>query len=138
MNTDSNGKPIQGHKVLLVDDEKMVLEVGKAILQRLGHEVITAESGEEALDQFGQNRDSIGCVVLDLTMPGMDGKETFERLRGLSPELPVIIASGLAVDHVNGQFDDMPPTSVIQKPYQIANLSAKIQGILNSSSYSSS
>ena len=130
MNTESNGNSMQGSKVLLVDDEKMVLEVGKAILQRLGHEVITAESGAEALDQWGQHQNSIGCVVLDLTMPGMNGKETFERLRGMSPELPIIIASGLAVDQVNSQFDDMPPTSVIQKPYQIADLSDKIQGIL--------
>ena len=69
MNADIHGKPRPNRKVLLVDDEKMVLEVGKAILQRLGHEVITATSGQEALDQFGQHRDSIGCVVLDLTMP---------------------------------------------------------------------
>ena len=130
MNTESNGNSMRGSKVLLVDDEKMVLEVGKAILQRLGHEVITAESGAEALDQWGQHQNSIGCVVLDLTMPGMNGKETFERLRGMSPELPIIIASGLEVDQVNSQFDDMPPTSVIQKPYQIADLSDKIQGIL--------
>ncbi|MBC2710527.1 MAG: response regulator [Desulfosarcina sp.] len=118
----------------MVDDENMVLEVGKAILQRLGHEVITAVSGEEALDQFGQHRETIGCVVLDLTMPGMDGKEAFKRLRELSPGLPVIIASGLAAEQVAGQFDDMPPTSVIQKPYQVADLSAKIEGILNSGS----
>jgi CheY-like chemotaxis protein len=108
----------------------MVLEVGKAILQRLGHTVITAASGEAALDQFGQHRKSIGCVVLDLTMPGMDGISAFKQLRALSPELPIIIASGLAVDQVASQFEAMPPTSIIQKPYQVADLSAKIQSIL--------
>ena len=130
MNTDAYGNSGHDHKVLLVDDEKMVLEVGKAILQRLGNAVITASSGEEALDRFSQHRESIGCVVLDLTMPGMDGQATFKRLRELSPELPIIIASGLAVDQVTGQFGDMQPSSVIQKPYQVADLSAKIQGIL--------
>ena len=130
MNTDAPGNPIPNRAVLLVDDEKMVLEVGKAILQRLGHAVITAESGEAALDQFVQQRDVIGCVVLDLTMPGMDGKETFRQLRKLDPELPVIIASGLSVDQVSGQFDDMAMTAVIQKPYQVADLSATIQGLL--------
>lgn len=133
MNTDANNRPAKGRTVLLVDDEDMVLEVGKAILQRLGHEVITAVSGEFALDQFGQHGDAIGCVVLDLTMPGMDGKATFQQLRAMDPELPIIIASGLAVDQVTCQFDGMPPTSVIQKPYQIADLSAKIQGILGGS-----
>ena len=134
MNIDAHGNSMHGRKVLLVDDEKMVLEVGKAILQRMGNEVITAASGEEALDQFDQHRESIGCVVLDLTMPGLDGKATFKRLRKLSPELPIIIASGLAVDQITGQFGDMPPSSVIQKPYQVADLSAKIECILNSSS----
>jgi CheY-like chemotaxis protein len=130
MNADAPDNSMNINTVLLVDDEKMVLEVGKAILQRLGNAVITAASGEEALDRFGQHRESIGCVVLDLTMPGMDGQATFKRLRELSPELPIIIASGLAVDQVTGQFGDMQPSSVIQKPYQIADLSAKIQGIL--------
>ena len=130
MNTHVHGNPIPNPTVLLIDDEKMVLEVGKAILKRLGHEVITAVSGEEALKQFTRHRESIGCVVLDLTMPGMDGKTTFKRLRELSPELPIIIASGLAIDQITGQFGDMPPSSVIQKPYQVADLSAKIKGIL--------
>jgi CheY-like chemotaxis protein len=131
MNTQVHGNPIPTPTVLLVDDEKMVLEVGKAILKRLGHEVITAESGEAALELFTRHRESIGCVVLDLTMPGMDGKTTFKQLRGLNPELPVIIASGLSADQVSDQFNGMPPTSVIQKPYQVADLSAKIQSILN-------
>jgi CheY-like chemotaxis protein len=129
MNTEPHGDSMHGHKVLLVDDEKMVLEVGKAILQRLGHNVITAGSGEEALNQYVRHRESIGCVVLDLTMPGMDGQAAFKQLRALNPELPIIIASGLAVDHVTGQFGDMQPSSVIQKPYQVADLSTKIQFI---------
>ena len=134
MNTDGPGNSRHRQKVLLVDDEKMVLEVGKAILQRLGNDVITAASGEEALDQFGRHRDVIGCVVLDLTMPGMDGKATFKQLRKLSPDLPIIIASGLAVDQVTGHFGSMQPSSVIQKPYQIAALSTTIQRILNGGS----
>ncbi len=130
MDMDPPDNSMNGQTVLLVDDEKMVLEVGKAILQRLGNAVITAASGEEALGQFNRHRESIGCVVLDLTMPGMDGLATFKQLRKLSPELPVIIASGLAVDQVTVQFGDMQPSSVIQKPYQVADLSAKIQKIL--------
>ena len=130
MNTDAHSQPAPSHTVLLVDDEKMVLEVGKAILQRLGHEVVTAESGEEALDQFTAHRDAIGCVVLDLTMPGMDGKETFERLREVAPQLPIIIASGLSADQVASQFSSAPETAVIQKPYQVADLSATIESIL--------
>jgi CheY-like chemotaxis protein len=133
MTLDAHGSPTHGRTVLLVDDENMVLEVGRTILQRLGHAVVTAASGEEALAQFDQHRKTIGCVVLDLSMPGMDGKQAFKQLRAQSPHLPIIIASGLAADQVMGQFDDTPPTSVIQKPYQVADLSAKIQAILGGS-----
>jgi len=129
MNTDASSQSFQSlsRSVLLVDDEQMVLEVGKAILQRLGHEVVTAESGEEALEKFDQ--DAIGCVVLDLTMPGMDGKETFGRLRDLAPDLPIIISSGLSIEQMAGQFEAGPTTAFIQKPYQVAELSSTIQSI---------
>lgn len=132
MDTDaiSQSSQSENRTVLLVDDEQMVLEVGKAILQRLGHEVVTAESGEEALKKFDHNQDAIGCVVLDLTMPGMDGKETFGKLRDLAPGLPIIISSGLSVEQVSAQFGDKPSTAFIQKPYQIADLSSTIQTIL--------
>ena len=130
MTSETPGNGAQDPMILIVDDEQMVLEVGKAILQRLGHKVITAKSGEEALAHFTSHRESVGCVVLDLTMPGMDGKETYKRLRALDPDLPIIIASGLTVDQVMGEFDPLPPTAVIQKPYQIADLSQTIQGIL--------
>ena len=88
-------------------------------------------SGEEALEKYTQHRDVIGCVVLDLTMPGMDGKIIFGKLREVNPDLPIIIASGLTVDQILSQFGDIQPTSVIQKPYQIASLSTKIQEIFN-------
>lgn len=130
MNTDAHNGAARRHAVLLVDDEQLVLDVGRAILERLGHRVITALSGEAALERFAEHGDAIGCVVLDLTMPGMDGKQTFRELRERAPELPIIIASGLAVEQVLGQFEDVPPTSVIQKPYQIADLSMKIDSIL--------
>lgn len=130
MTSDANGNSSRGHKVLLVDDEKMVLEVGKAILQRLGHDVYTATSGEEALEQLNAHQGAIGCVVLDLTMPGMDGRQTFKQMRELIPDLPVIVASGLAAEQIKGHFTEMQPTAVIQKPYQVADLSATIQSIL--------
>lgn len=130
MPTDAHGNSIQHRTVLLVDDEKMVLDVGKAILQRLGHVVITAESGQEALDQFARHREEIGCVVLDLSMPGMDGNETFNRLRAMDPEVPVIIASGMSAAQISGQFTTQAKTAVIQKPYRVADLSTQIQSLI--------
>ena len=131
MPTDSHGNSTQHRMVLLVDDEKMVLDVGKAILQRLGHVVITAESGQDALDEFARHRGDIGCVVLDLTMPGMDGNETFKRLRAIDPEVPVIIASGMSAAQISSQFTNQTNTAVIQKPYQVADLSTQIQSLID-------
>ena len=130
INTDENGDPSMAHTVLLIDDEEMVVEVGKAILQRLGYDVITAMSGEEALDQYGQHQPTIACAVLDLTMPGMDGRTTFTRLRELEPQLPIIIASGLSCGQVADQFDGQDQISIIQKPYQVADLAGKIEDLL--------
>ena len=129
MNTESLDSLAKSRTVLLVDDEKMVLQVGSAILQRLGHDVIVAGSGEEALEKFHQFKSSIGCVVLDLTMPGMDGQAVFDSLRKESPALPVIIATGLSEGQVFDQFGDSPPTAVIQKPYQVMDLSGKIESV---------
>lgn len=134
MNTDIHGAPTPSSTVLLVDDEKMVLEVGKAILERLGHNVITAMSGEEALNHFVRHQESIGCVVLDLTMPGIDGQETFMQLREMNAKVPIIIASGLPADQISGQFGGAPPSSIIQKPYQVADLSETIKGVLQKGS----
>lgn len=127
---DAPGDATPQPTVLLVDDERMVLDVGKAILQRLGHEVITATSGEEALSLFDRHHGQIACVVLDLTMPGMDGTTTYARLRSKRPDLPVVIASGMSADQVSSQFDDQVNTTIIQKPYQVADLSAKIRALM--------
>lgn len=132
MSNDALGSNEKSHTILLVDDESMVLEVGKAILEMLGHKVIDTMSGEEALEKFSQHQQEIDCVVLDLTMPGMDGREIYARLREISPGIPIIISSGLAVEQVLAEFGGagITPASVIQKPYQIADLSSKIQGLL--------
>ncbi|MDL2321841.1 response regulator [Desulfosarcina sp. OttesenSCG-928-B08] len=116
--------------VLLVDDEAVVLEVGKAILQRFGHPVITAASGEEAITRFSANQDAIFCVVLDLIMPGIGGLATFNRLKAIRPDLPIIVSSGMPADQILHQFGSTPPAAVIQKPYQIAELSGKIQALM--------
>ena len=133
MPADVHSRPERSRKVLLVDDEEMVLDLGRAILQRLGHEVLTANNGQAAIEQYLRYRGAIGCVVLDLTMPGMDGEETFRQLRKLNPTLPIIIASGLSTGQVVAQFQDQPPTAVIQKPYHVSELSVRIQAIFATS-----
>jgi CheY-like chemotaxis protein len=81
-------------RIMLVDDEKMLLILSGETLKEAGYEVVTAHSGFECLDFFRWNPLQIDLVLLDLTMPLMDGEETFRRLRALRPNLPVVLCTG--------------------------------------------
>ena len=80
--------------VMVVDDEQMGLTLMKHVLTEAGFEVITAQSGFECLEQFRQRPFVYALVILDLTMPFMDGEETFKRLRDLRANVPVLLCTG--------------------------------------------
>ena len=115
-----------GGTVLLVEDERMMRELGVTMLSRLGFAVLEAGDGVEALEVFRKHRDAIRCVLLDLTMPRMDGWETLKALRSLQPDLPVILASGY--DEAVVMQGDHPelPQAFIHKPYLAADLKAAL------------
>jgi hypothetical protein len=86
----STGIIINGHEtILLVDDEPMVIDVGRNILEEMGYNVITARNGKEALQSYSQNKLKIDLVILDMTMPGTGGHKTFEKLKSFDPEIKV-------------------------------------------------
>ncbi len=80
--------------ILLVDDEKMALMLVKRILSEAGYHVATAQSGFECLDLFRLHPRAYDLVLLDLTMPFMDGEETFRRLREIRSDVPVVLCAG--------------------------------------------
>ena len=92
----SVNSPGEGRKqmVLLVDDEQMALGLVKRVLHDAGFEVTTAQSGFECLDAFRRKPHAFDLVVLDLTMPFMDGEETFNRLREIRSDVPVVLCTG--------------------------------------------
>ena len=112
--------------VLLVDDDETVLSVGREMLETLGISVMTAVGGQEALDLFTEKREQIVCVILDLTMPNMDGKETCSRLRDIDPAIPVIISSGYSRKDVEKQFGDSGISGFLPKPYRLSDLLDKL------------
>ncbi len=123
--------PFRGSgKVLLVDDEEMILSVGERMLKRLGFEVVTAADGVEALALFRSLGQELRCVLLDLSMPHKDGKEAFLEMAEQRPEVVVIIASGYAQDQVRAHFDDHQPAGFIRKPYQLKDLSRVLEQAL--------
>ncbi|NLI48105.1 MAG: PAS domain S-box protein [Acidobacteria bacterium] len=116
--------------VLLVDDEEAVRALAERMLRRLGFEVVTAADGASAVEQFRARRREITAVVLDLTMPAMDGGETLQALRAADPGVRVLLASGYDEGDVSRRFGDGGPDAFIQKPYRLATLRAKLRHIL--------
>lgn len=113
--------------VLLVDDEETVRRMGARQLERLGHRVVTAADGLEALTAV-KAEPGIQAVLMDLTMPRVDGAEALVEMRRLRPDLPVILSSGY---HAESLSDRLPEdTPFIQKPYRREELAAVLAAAL--------
>jgi len=115
-------------KVLLVDDEETVRGIGVEMLKELGFVPITANDGREAVAIFKQNPD-ICLVILDLTMPHMDGEQCFRELRQIKPDVKVIISSGYNEQEVTQKFVGKRLAGFIQKPYRFSTLKDVIKGV---------
>jgi CheY-like chemotaxis protein len=116
--------------ILLVDDEKVVRIVGGKMLEKVGFSVLTASGGREALDVFRDHAEDIVCVILDLTMPRMDGEETFRELRRIDKTVRVIMSSGYNEEDITQRFVGKSLAGFIQKPYQIHELKDKLKQVL--------
>ncbi|MDP6634921.1 MAG: response regulator [Phycisphaerae bacterium] len=116
--------------VLLVDDEETVRAIAAMMLGRLGLSVILASDGREAVDIYTQRGDEIDCVILDLTMPHMDGEQAFRELRCIDPEVRVIMSSGYNEQDVTQRFVGKGLAGFIQKPYELEKLVETLRGEL--------
>jgi signal transduction histidine kinase len=116
--------------VLIVDDEALVRRAAQQALERYGYAVRTASGGREALDILTEDA-SIEVVVLDLTMPVMNGAETLARIRTLRPQLPVVLSSGYNEVDATRRFASEASAVFLQKPYTAARLSEKVKAALN-------
>jgi PAS domain S-box-containing protein len=114
--------------VLLVDDEETVRGIGKEMLQELGFKAITANDGREAVDIF-TTTPGIAFVILDLTMPHMDGEQCFRELRLVDPDVKVIMSSGFSEHEVNQKFAGKGLAGFIQKPYRLSVLKEAIKAL---------
>ncbi|MDD2733388.1 MAG: PAS domain S-box protein [Desulfuromonadaceae bacterium] len=107
--------------VLLVDDEEIIRGIGAEMLKELGFSTITASDGREAVETF-RNSSDISFVILDLTMPHMDGEQCFRELRQLNPDIRVIMSSGFNEQEVTQKFIGKGLAGFIQKPYKLSTL----------------
>ncbi len=117
--------------VLLIDDETMIRDVGRAVLENLGYRVVTASGGQDGIDLFARLSQSIDLVILDLSMPDMDGETTYAALRRIKPGAKVILASGYCLDAKAQKMLRKGNCYFLQKPFKIGALDKAIRLILD-------
>jgi PAS domain S-box-containing protein len=116
--------------VMVVDDEPVVRDLARHALERQGYDVLLAESGPAAIELIRNGGRGVALVVLDLSMPGLSGKETLERLRQYRPDLNVVVSSGYSETEALRLFRGVPVSGFIQKPYTVAQLARAVKRAL--------
>lgn len=117
--------------VLFVDDEEMIIDVGKPMLEELGYEVLVARGGEEAIKVYEVHKGDIDLVILDMIMPKVDGGEVYNVLKKINPDVKTILSSGYSMDEQADTLIEKGCTGFIQKPFNLKGLSEKIGSLLN-------
>jgi CheY-like chemotaxis protein len=115
--------------ILLVDDEDVIIDVGREILETLGYEVHVARSGREAIDVYDANQDKIDMVILDMVMPDMGGGEAYDILKKINPDIKVLLSSGYSINGQAAEILERGCDGFIQKPFNITQLSQKLREI---------
>ncbi|MGM0578144.1 MAG: CHASE domain-containing protein [Myxococcota bacterium] len=116
--------------VLVADDEDLVRTLAEAVLTGAGLEVVTAADGDEAVERFRERADAVDVVLLDLTMPKRDGVEVLRMLRGIRPDVPVVVSSGYSRQEVMATFQEERPDGFIQKPFRAERLLRVVREVL--------
>jgi CheY-like chemotaxis protein len=113
--------------VLLADDEHAVRKVAKQMLERLGFTVLTVRDGQAAIAAYREHLSSLSLVLMDLTMPRLDGREALSEMRSTDSRLPhVILMSGHSEQDAMERFSDVPAVSFLQKPFTPERLHEEI------------
>jgi CheY-like chemotaxis protein len=117
----------QNHMVLIVDDEEGVRSFCQKALGIFGYRTLSAADGMEAVAVYKAHADEIDCVLMDLTMPKMDGAATIEALWKINPGLRIILSSGFSEQEATRRFVDKDLAGFIQKPYDLKRLRDTLQ-----------
>jgi signal transduction histidine kinase/ActR/RegA family two-component response regulator len=116
--------------ILLVDDEEIVRVSCSEMLKSIGLNVYEASDGNEAIKAFEQHLDEIDCIILDLTMPNLDGAGAFPELLRLKPEVKIILSSGYTEREATSKFANQGLTGFLHKPYRLQNLVDKLNRVV--------
>ncbi len=130
--TKKKSMPLGGTEtILVVDDEELIQELAKRILEDAGYSVIVAGSGKEALEIYTQAERNIALVILDLIMPEMGGKQCLEELLRIDPQVKALVASGFAVNGKTKMFLDARAKGMVSKPFKIGELLGSVRSAID-------
>lgn len=121
-----NERPKKG-TILLIDDEEVVRELGKDILEAYDYEVLLAIHGNEGVRMFNEYKDRIDLVILDMVMPEKGGRQTFKEIRTLKPDAKVLICSGYGEEQYFYELFEAGAAGFLQKPFQHTELLSKVE-----------
>jgi two-component system, cell cycle sensor histidine kinase and response regulator CckA len=129
---DLDGKILEGSEtILFVDDEDMIIDVGKQFLAKMGYTVLIARGGKEAIEICEKGKDKIDIVILDMIMPDMGGAETYDTIRKIKPDIKVLLSSGYSIDGHATEILKRGCNGFIQKPFNMKQLSRKLRRLLD-------
>ncbi|MBX7259023.1 MAG: PAS domain S-box protein [Candidatus Hydrogenedentes bacterium] len=109
-------------KILITDDEETIRTLAKMMLEKIGFEVLTAADGREGVEVFRAHAHELSAVLLDMTMPHLDGEGAFIEMQKIRPEVPVILSSGFSEQEASSRFTSAGLAGFIQKPYSLEEL----------------
>ncbi len=116
--------------ILLVDDEEGTLQVENLMLKELGYTVFTTQSGKEAIKLYKEHGEGFDLVALDIIMPEMNGRETYNELKKINPKIKVLLVSGYSLNKQIEELMALGCNGFIQKPFDIVQLSHKVRAVL--------
>lgn len=116
--------------ILVVDDEAIVRETCASMVESLGFAALSATNGQEGVEALRRSGERVAAVVLDLTMPVMNGEEAFAAMRALRPHLPILITSGYYPPEMAARLRGMPMSAFLRKPYTLGDLERALRGLL--------
>ena len=117
-------------RILVVDDEQVVLEVAASMLARLGYDVVTAASGFEAVEIYSRSPGSFDLVMLDMVMPGMGGMDCYRALARINPGVKTVLSTGYSIELDPQTASTIGKAGLVQKPYRLRDLSVAVASAL--------
>lgn len=116
--------------VLVIDDEESIVSIAAVLLGTMDFSALTASDGQEGLELLARAAPMVDLVLVDLTMPGVDGEQVLEEVRRRWPSLPVVLMSGVGADEMRDRFAHNPPASFLQKPFTRSELASALEEAL--------